>query len=383
MGGYVNKTPIFTLPAGTYTTSKEIALRDYTGDSMINYGRGTFTLENDTPITDVAIATNNGVKGENYPMLCKGSALLDWEPYTGGQPSPNPDYPQEIKSVVNPKVTVSGAQLQSKGGNNYNKNGITVDYVNGTEITIKGTATASVNTVGLFLKNLKENTTYTLSLYGIDFTKINAILGHSGKLSNVSKTFNSGLYTKRFLDFTIEEGTTVDCTFKLMLNEGSTALPYEPYKEQVATLPYELNAIPVSSGGNVTIDGQQYVADYVDVERGKLVRMVDDLNLDATVPIVDNTDMLLATPIEIDLTDEEVQLFKDLSTYYPHTHVMVKSEQLDGYTTFNYPISLANGWNYVKEQLGDTREFIYDMELQSAEAYVNSEYAVAIAELEV
>lgn len=32
-----------------------------------------------------------------------------------------------------------------------------------------------------------------------------------------------------------------------------------------------LNAIPVSSGGNVTIDGKQYIADYVDVERGKYV----------------------------------------------------------------------------------------------------------------
>ena len=28
----------------------------------------------------------------------------DFEPYTGGQPSPSPDYPQEIKSVVNPTV---------------------------------------------------------------------------------------------------------------------------------------------------------------------------------------------------------------------------------------------------------------------------------------
>lgn len=36
-----------------------------------------------------------------------------------------------------------------------------------------------------------------------------------------------------------------------------------------------LNAIPVSRNGNVTIDGQQYVADYVDVERGKVVRMCE------------------------------------------------------------------------------------------------------------
>ena len=61
-----------------------------------------------------------------------------------------------------------------------------------------------------------------------------------------------------------------------------------------------------------------------------------------------------------------------------------------GYTVFNYPISMANGWNYVKQQIGDTREYIYDIDTrtqdidtQSAEAYVNSAYAVALTELEV
>lgn len=72
-----------------------------------------------------------------------------------------------------------------------------------------------------------------------------------------------------------------------------------------------------------------------------------------------------------------------LSTYYPVTNITVGSEQLDGYTVFNYPISLANGWNYVKQQLNDNRDYIYDMDLQSAEAYVNSEYAVTLTELEV
>ena len=81
---------------------------------------------------------------------------------------------------------------------------------------------------------------------------------------------------------------------------------------------------------------------------------------------------------------------RTLVTNYPVTNISVNSEQLDGYTVFNYPISLANGWNYVKQQIGDTREYIYDIDartqdtdLQSAEAYVNSEYAVALTELEV
>lgn len=98
----------------------------------------------------------------------------------------------------------------------------------------------------------------------------------------------------------------------------------------------------------------------------------------------------LATPEEIDLTTEEIKAFELLQTYYPTTNIFINSEQLDGYTVFNYPISMENGWNYVKQQIGDTRDYIYDMDAraqdidtQSAEAYVNSEYAVALTELEV
>lgn len=69
------------------------------------------------------------------------------------------------------------------------------------------------------------------------------------------------------------EGATLNTTVQVSLTK-SEITSYEPYyEEQTATLPYVLNAIPVSSGGNVTIDGQQYIADYVDVERGKLVRL--------------------------------------------------------------------------------------------------------------
>ena len=222
-----------------------------------------------------------------------------------------------------------------------------------------------------------------------------------------------------------------------------------------------LNAIPVKSGGNVTIDGQQYIADYVDVERGKIVQMVQreklmniaDVSLtnaacdeyvfdyaDSTkfrydiVGIINianfddisgsnnnetrgvfavtwgkiylrvskmalpqtiedmkkwlnNNDLYfvlpLISPIETDLTTEQTQALKELATYYPVTNISINSEQIDGYTIFNYPISMANGWNYVKKQLNDNRDYIYDMDLQSAEAYVNSEYAVALTELEV
>lgn len=170
---------------------------------------------------------------------------------------------------------------------------------------------------------------------------------------------------------------------KAQIELSENATTYEPYKEQTIQLTIILNSIPVSSGGNVTINGQQYIADYVDVERGKVVRRVDSSKLDNTQSIIDKNEWLLAEPQEIDLTQEEVQTLKTLATYYPTTNISINSEQLDGYTVFNYPISMKNGWDYVKKQLNDNRDYIYDMDLQSAEAYVNSEYAVALTELEV
>ena len=40
-----------------------------------------------------------GVDFAEAMMVNKGSTLLPWEPYTGGAPSPSPDYPQEIVSA--------------------------------------------------------------------------------------------------------------------------------------------------------------------------------------------------------------------------------------------------------------------------------------------
>lgn len=114
-----------------------------------------------------------------------------------------------------------------------------------------------------------------------------------------------------------------------------------------------------------------------------LFYLAQQVKLDNTQSIVDKTEWLLAEQQEIDLIQEEVQALKTLATYYPTTNIFINSEQLDGYTVFNYPISMANGWNYVKKQLNDNRDYIYDMDTQLAEAYVNSEYAVALTELEV
>lgn len=430
----------------------------------------------------IRIRINTGINCNNLlfkPMIVDASLYPDatyddFEPYTGGIPSPNPDYPQEIKSVVNPTVKVCGKNLFKATLGNVTANGITCTANSDGTYILNGTCTVStaLSIIGIFDHILNEPLYLTGvpsgcgSYLALGRRDGNNILVTDGKNTKI----DAGIHTDH-IEFWITKGTTLNnVIFKPMLTTDPTVTydDFEPYHEQTVTLPYTLNAIPVNSGGNVTIDGQQYIADYFDVERGKLVRMckeiekvtsdllkalsfsssnesvkyaicngtleIKEANNSANVcyalcshfkPIgwysgdsgtigvnIVNGEMrfyfgknsLIATlesakqffednevyisgvlkvPKEIDLTHEEIAAFKALATYYPITNISINSEQLDGYTVFNYPISMENGWNYVKQQIGDTRDYIYDMDIQSAEAYVNSEYAVALTELEV
>lgn len=305
--------------------------------------------------------------------------------------TPTPENPVEIKSVVNPTMKVCGKNLLNATLQTTTVNGVTCTANGDGMYTLNGTATTittfdiaqDVSCSSFRLVGCPVGGAHDAS-YELQARTNNLIYGYDtgdGKNIKADKNF--------FIRIRINTG--INCNnllFKPMIVDDflypdATYDDFEPYHKQTVTLPYTLNAIPVSAGGNVTIDGQQYIADYVDVEREKLVRMVDSSKLDNTQSIVDKTEWLLAESQEIDLTTEEITAFKALTTYYPTTNISVNSEQLDGYTAFNYPISMANGWNYVKKQLNDNRDYIYDMDIQSAEAYVNSEYAVALTELEV
>ena len=285
--------------------------------------------------------------------------------------TPSLENPVEIKSVVNPVIKICGKNLYDS-----KKFPIILSRAIDTNTgkiyeTLSGKYCATEKYIPFPYsgKKISFNASMSLCAYDQDYKFISSVNKNNGQVP-------SGTMYVRF-DIKIEDKDKV----QIELSKNTTT--YEPYHEQTVTLPYTLNAIPVSSGGNVTIDGQQYIADYVDAEHGKLVKMVDSSKLDNTQSIVNKTEWLLAEPQETDLTTEEITAFKALATYYPVTNISINSEQLDGYTVFNYPISMKNGWDYVKQQLNDNRDYIYDMDIQSAEAYVNSEYAVALTELEV
>lgn len=318
-------------------------------------------------------------QGETHITDSDNGKIMDMMLYgkSSQDGTPTIDNPVEIESVVNPKVVVYGKNIAKK-------------------VTVVDEPQQYITSLYI-VADLRPSATYVLSFECASgysgyineklFEQI-TFRGTGNRQRVVCKTKSalqsSELSEKRWRIAKNSPGNTIVPKFtNVMLERISASIAYEPYHEQTITLPCTLNAIPVSSGGNVVIDGQQYIADYVDVERGKVVRIVDSSKLDNTQSIIDKTEWLLAEKQEIDLTTEQIAAFKELATYYPTTNISVNSEQLDGYAVFNYPISIANGWNYVKQQLNDNRDYIYDMDLQSAEAYVNSEYAVALTELEV
>lgn len=431
----------------------------------------------------IAVIENNTLSNEIIkPMIVDASLYPDttyddFEPYTGGIPSPNPDYPQEIKSVVNPTVKVCGKNLLNPTLQTTTKNGVTCTNNGDGTYTLNGTATAT----GVFVLHSNINFTGQMRLCGgtslvfLQYSNSFNFAYEDKGAGIIIEHFDSVTYPNASFNILIKANNVYNnVLIKPMLTTDLTATydDFEPYHEQTVTLPYTLNAIPVSSGGNVTIDGQQYVSDYFDVERGKLVRMVekaialptyvisqstgnknvfaiDFSNYAKAIKTVTNgmgitcmsnkfessntvdtwyepkntikqalfanktqivfiTDVItiddfkaiLSTsetyviyqcePIEESIPNELAEKLKALQSRYPQTNILITSDELDGYTVFNYPISMAQGWDYVKKQLNDNRDYIYDMDartqdtdLQAAEAYVNSEYAVALTELEV
>lgn len=312
------------------------------------------TLENEE-VSKVCFVVTMGKTYDASNILIqveKGSEATSYEPYVGGQPSPNPNYPQRIKSVVNPTVKVTnedGLKVQSVTLNNITLNAISVS--SGGNVTIDGKQyIADYVDVerGKYVQMIQTDQVQSNIKWTIQKQPKGYSLGYA-------PIYKSGIPTKNH---------GMGKTWKSNIGDSSGAWS-NGFSFGRSTVFW---IVPYENDGNITSDD--------------INAWLVEHPMDIMYPLTE--------PIETDLTPEENEAFKALVTNYPGTNISVTSDQLDGYTVFNYPISMANGWNYVKKQLGDTRDYIYDMDakaqdidIQSAEAYVNSEYAVALTELEV
>lgn len=277
----------------------------FSDGSSKNCANGSFEVTPDTKSVSILIqyesATIQSVNYTIYPMLNKGETALPFEPYTGGKPSPSPEYPQEIVGVGEGgsiAVGVTGKNLLTGRlyFTNYS-NGIPHVY-NEDEVALPYAPSSETHGIG-YVVPCKPGVQYTFSVtnpnknwyLGIaeyeNFEQAKSFLNKIGFQQGTEKSSikytavgNGVLVCAIAGKWTDGKTTTHECTESelLQLEIGSEATTYEPYRApQTLTLqtPNGLPGVPVSEDGNYTdADGQQWVCDEIDLERGKYVQRI-------------------------------------------------------------------------------------------------------------
>ena len=230
--------------------------------------------------------------------------------------TPSPDNPVPIVSAGS--VMTTGAQLfDASLINGVQNNGISATHNANGSIKVTGIIEQTGGT-NLYSQKFHLNEgEYSIGLsIGVDFYV--SIVPYNSTLAaldcNIGNTsahgfIEDGDYTLRFYKET-ESNENINFEVYVMINSGSTALPWEPYtggvpgvnpyageinvsvsdggtQSQTLTLstPGGLPGIPVDSDGNYTDEsGQQWICDEIDLKRGKYVQrvgktVVDGVNL--------------------------------------------------------------------------------------------------------
>ena len=326
-------TPTFELLAGTYTLSMGInidntlmrcTLSTAEGlpyfDILNNEASKTETTE-DNMILYLLLRVYGGktIDITIQPMLNTGTFPLPWEPYTGGQPSPSPDYPQQIVSAGSDGKI--GIEVRGK-------NLVDIYGYSASDIPSPEAERVSFNTYGTTLSTTEKTDKLIVNQKIIDGASINSYtsgyfcIGINRKLENDKDyiiTFNIDVIQNPFSASVINvlfngieaykakiigdkvtvkaknieyrerqyvEVRTCGMSMEIsnfMITEKDENTIYEPYYESQSlsiSTPTGLPAIPVDTDGNYTdANGQQWIADYVDLKRGKYVQNICDLPL--------------------------------------------------------------------------------------------------------
>lgn len=265
--------------------------------SINDYGNGgVAVLDYDTDKT-IQLIVKEGTTVKNVlikPMLNIGNSALPFESYTGGKPSPSPEYPQKIVSVGgNGSIGVEIIGKNLFGGKAFADKiveiGGTLDEANKTVVI----AASKINNKVVYNFPNAQQKQYTIIVTGHNkggkVDAVNLIVRYDDNTEDSFRMFNNGLkivHTKAGKTATSLKGNwyTGISVFNYDLFgifEGVlTEDDFEPYVQSASTIstPNGLPGIPVQSDTTgityTDTDGQAWIADEIDFARGKYVQRV-------------------------------------------------------------------------------------------------------------
>ena len=265
------------------------------GGLFFDIGNGaTYTPSEDKLNTLIYFVVTKGVVLNNLvikPMITTDLNVTydDYEPYTGGKPSPSPEYPQEIKAVNELSGVMSGKNLLKPHGS-YPRTGygITFNLMND-GIHVNGKCTGSSWYTFIYSDTLQAGTYYINGIKGASNSRYQVVLYKNDVIIGYITTNNFKLVLKEKAKIELSlyvysgYGTFNDLVLPYMIcrNENDLYL-YTPYQGQSLL--------------NYTLQNPLYklsdVYDYIDFNRGKIVRNIGVITFDGS----DDEDIRLSPP---------------------------------------------------------------------------------------
>ena len=286
-------------------------------------------------------------------MVNTGSTALPYEPYTYGVPSPSVEYPQAIDIAGSGRsinVKVVGANLfdiskvqsisGASGSQTTNNNDGTL-LVQSSQGDSSGGYEDGKNVLRDLCPELRAGDIAVLSAKSTGSDKRIYLRGSKSPWTfGISRTISETDLDSIVMFYA--SGTSTSATIsEIMINAGSVALPYEPYKTPQSvslSTPNGLSGLKVSSGGNyIDASGQQWICDeIVRNERGTGKRIqrigiiesyasetINTAYMSTTGQLTEGATVLyvLDDVIETNLSTEEIAALSALHTYYPTTTI--------------------------------------------------------------
>ena len=218
---------------------------------------------------------NDSVKSSFIDNITvSGDKIVSYEPYTGGKPSPSPEYPQEIASIgENGSIDIGITGKNLLGLFDFHK-----CYVSETNKFVSNSSSVSYSCE---TKKLPEKIILSgnnINRNNISYTNKKPEVGTLFDIVNVKENPITIKKEYEYINVQIAYGSVPD---NVQIEKGTEATSYEPYKQPQSlsiTTPTGLSAIPVPSGTSgityIDTDGQAWIADEIDFSRGKYVQRV-------------------------------------------------------------------------------------------------------------
>lgn len=208
--------------------------------------------------------------------------------------TPTPDNPVEIVNTPAPVVTVCGKNLVRFTAETLTESGLTVKKLADGGVLFNGTATAAVCFTFDFYTPIYYQGMDLVASLGNAPDEMEMIIGYV----RADDTFVEGLAIVKTAEIAfsypqearktrnyilVRNGMTCnDLRVYPMIRPAAASADFEAPTAQTLTIttPGSLPGIPVSSGGNYTdANGQQWIADEVDLARGVYVQRIDRANM--------------------------------------------------------------------------------------------------------